>query len=105
MGDVLKAVLHWDEYQCVPSRFSCVQLFATLWTVAARLLCPWDSPGENTGVSCHFILEAIFPIQGSNLGFLHCRQIPYRLSHGEAKKPASRCHLSWALEGEEVSNR
>ena len=36
---------------CVLSRFSCAQLFATLWTVA-RLLCPWDSPGNNTeGVS------------------------------------------------------
>ena len=66
MGDVLKAVLHWDEYQCVPSRFSCVQLFATLWTVAARLLCLWDSPGENTGVCCHAVLHGIFPTQGSN---------------------------------------
>ena len=27
--------------------------FATLWTVPARLLCPWDSPGKNTGVGCH----------------------------------------------------
>ena len=22
-----------------------------------RLLCPWDSPGKNTGVSCHFLLQ------------------------------------------------
>jgi len=26
----------------------------TPWTVATRLLCPWDSPGKNTGVGCHF---------------------------------------------------
>jgi len=26
---------------------------ATPWTVATRLLCPWDSPGKNTGVGCH----------------------------------------------------
>ena len=32
----------------------------------ARLLCPWDSPGKNTGVSCHFLLQGIFPIKGSN---------------------------------------
>ena len=32
------------------SRFSHVRLFATPWTVPARLLCPWDSPGKNTGV-------------------------------------------------------
>ena len=26
-----------------------------------RLLCPWDSPGKNTGVSCHALLQGIFP--------------------------------------------
>ena len=41
----------------------------------ARLLCPWDSPGKNTGVGCHALLQGIFPIQGLNLGLLHCRQI------------------------------
>ena len=39
----------------------------------ARLLCPWDSPGTNTGVGCHFLLQGIFPTQGSNRGLLHCR--------------------------------
>ena len=29
----------------------------------ARLLCPWDLPGKNTGVRCHFLLQGIFPIQ------------------------------------------
>ena len=28
------------------------------------LLCPWDSPGKNTGVSCHFLLQGIFPGPG-----------------------------------------
>ena len=31
-----------------------------------RLLCPWDSSGKNTGESCHFLLQGIFPTQGSN---------------------------------------
>ena len=31
------------------------------------LLCPWDFPGKNTGVVCHFILQGIFLIQGLNL--------------------------------------
>ena len=43
-----------------------------------RLLCPWDSPGKNTGVGCHALLQGIFPTQGSNPGLPHCRQI---LSH------------------------
>ena len=44
-----------------------------------RLLCPWDSPGNNTGVGCHSLLQGIFPTQG--LGLLHSRQILYHLSH------------------------
>ena len=31
-----------------------------------RLLCPWDSPGKTTGEGYHFLLQAIFPTQGSN---------------------------------------
>ena len=31
----------------------------------ARLLCPWDSPGKNTGVGCHALLQGIFPTQVS----------------------------------------
>ena len=45
-----------------------------------RLLCLWDFPGKDTGVGCHFLLQGIFPTQGSNLGPLHCRQILYWLS-------------------------
>ena len=32
-----------------------------------RLPRPWDSPGKNTAVGCHFLLQGIFPTQGSNL--------------------------------------
>ena len=35
-----------------------------------RLLCPWNFPGINTGVSCHALLQGIFQIQGSNLHLL-----------------------------------
>ena len=31
-----------------------------------RLLCPWDSPGKNTGVGCHALLQGIFLTQGLN---------------------------------------
>ena len=46
-----------------------------------RLLCPWDSPGESTGVGCHALLQGVFPTQGSILTLLHCKQILYHLSH------------------------
>ena len=52
-----------------------VQLFAAPW-----LYSPWNSPGQNTGVDSHPLLQGIFPTQGSNPGLLHCRQILYQLS-------------------------
>ena len=45
---------------------------------------PWDSPGKNTGMGCHFLPQGIFLTQGLNPCLLHCRQILYPLSHGEA---------------------
>ena len=47
----------------------------------ARLLCPWDSPGKNTGVGCHALLQGIFPTQGLNPDLPHCKWILYCLSH------------------------
>ena len=41
-----------------------------LWPT--RLLCPWNFPGKNTGVGCHFLQEGIFPMtQGLNPHFLY----------------------------------
>ena len=51
----------------------------------SRLLCPRESPG-NTGVGFYFLLQGIFPTQGSNSCLLHlllCRQILYRWAIGE----------------------
>ena len=46
-----------------------------------RLYSPWNSQGQNTGVGSLSLLQGIFPTQGSNPGFLHCRQILYQLSY------------------------
>ena len=47
----------------------------------ARLLCPWNFPGKNTGVGCHFLLPGIFLTQGSNLCPLHWQANSLLLSH------------------------
>ena len=62
---------------CILSCFSHVQFFMTYGLWPARLLCSWDSPGKNTEVDCHALLQGIFPIQGLNLCLLHYRQILY----------------------------
>ena len=45
------------------------------------LYSPWNSPGQNTGIGNHSLLQGIFPTQGSNPGLAHCRWILYQLSH------------------------
>ena len=38
-----------------------VQLFVAPWTIQPTwLLCPLDSPGKNTGMGCHYLLQGIF---------------------------------------------
>ena len=50
-----------------------------------RLLSPWDSPGKNTGVGSHSLLQGLFLTQELNPGLLHCRQILYHLSEPPGK--------------------
>ena len=70
----------------------CLTLFLTPWSSRgplgphdpidpSRLLCPWDFPGKNTGVGCHFFLQGIFLTQGLNLYLLHWQMDSLPLSH------------------------
>ena len=68
---------------------------------SARLLCPWDFPGKNTGVGCQFLLQGIFPTQGLNprlLCLLH-QQILYQGTTWEAQAKVdcrpSTFHRKW----------
>ena len=48
--------------------------FVTSWTGPPWPLCPWDFPGKNTWVGCHYLLWGIFPTQELNpclLNLLH----------------------------------
>ena len=72
-----------DEYKLC-THTNCALLFVTLWTVARRLLCPWNFPNKNNGVGCHFLPQELFLTRGSNsllLCLLHFRKILYLLSH------------------------
>ena len=54
-----------------------------------------DSPGKNTGVGCHALLQGIFPVRGSNPGCPHFRQILYHLNH--QGRPRSTAYGSYTL--------
>ena len=65
--------IHWTP--CMPAKS--LQSRPTLRPSGlkpTRLLCPWNFPGKTTEVGCHFLLQGIFPTQGSNprhLSLLH----------------------------------
>ena len=67
----------------------CVCMCAQLcWTLCDPMDCnppgssgPWDSPGKNTGVGCHALLQGIFPTQGSNPSLLNRQANSLPLSH------------------------
>ena len=78
----MKHSIHTIAYVCVHAKS--LQSYLTLchfMDQPTRFLCPWDFPGKNTGVGCHFFLQGIFPTQGSNPGLPHYRQTLYCLSH------------------------
>ena len=70
-----------QECVSVVQLLSRVQLFATPWTVSTPVSsCLGNSPGENSGVGCHALLQGIFLTQRWNsclLWLLYCRQILY----------------------------
>ena len=68
-----------------------------------ELYSPWNSPGQNTGVSSLFLLQGIFSTQESNPGLPHCRQIRCQLSHKRScwelpRWLPNRCfYLTWVI--------
>ena len=60
---------------------SCLTFCDLMNCQPARLFCPWNSPGKNTGVGCHSLLQGIFLTQGSNMGLLQHTQILYCLRY------------------------
>ena len=54
---------------CVSSHQVASVMSDSLWPCGlwpSRLLCPWDSPGKNTGVCCHALLQGLFRTQALN---------------------------------------
>ena len=55
-----------DVFAIVLVAKSCLTLLRSHGLKPTRFLCPWNSPGKNTGVGCHFLLQGIFQTQGLN---------------------------------------
>ena len=57
-----------------------------------------DSPGKNTRVGCHGLLQGIFPTQGLNSGLLHYRWILYHLRH-QGNRYLNQVLWTWGKDG------
>ena len=68
------------------SSHSVMSVSDSLWPHGHRLLCPWNSPGKNTGVGCHFLVEDMFSTQGLNPSLINCRQFLCHWATREALK-------------------
>ena len=58
-----------------------VKVAQSCLTLCDPIDCPWNSPGQNTGVGSLSLLRGIFPIQELNSGLSHCKWILHQLSH------------------------
>ena len=77
---IAKRISYMYTYESVSHSVTSDSL-QTYGLLPIRPLCPWNSPGQNTGVDSRSLLQGIFSTQGSNPGLPHCRQILYQLSH------------------------
>ena len=71
----------------------------------AWLLCAWNSPGQNTGVGSHSLLQGIFPTQWLSPGLLHCRLILYQLSQRGSPKILEWVAYSFSSRSSQPRNR
>ena len=73
-----------DDAECCCSCLvaqSCLTLLRPCGLQPNKLLCPWDSPDKNAGVSCRFLLQGIFLSQGLNSCLLLWQVDSLQLSH------------------------
>ena len=89
-GDVYMTLIFWFMNMAYLSIYMTCQ-FLILWSEVRsvvsdslqphELYSPRNSPGQNTGVGSHSLLQGFFPTQGSNPGLPHGGQILYKRSH------------------------
>ena len=74
--DVTTGVIPYDHFPCIITRIlTCSAVFNSLRTHGlqlSRLLCPWNFPGKNTGVGCHFLLQGFVPTRPRDWTSVSC---------------------------------
>ena len=78
---------------CVLSHSPMSKSFQPCGLHPARLLCPWDIPGKDTGLGCHFFLQGMFQTQRLNLCPLHRQMNFLPLSYLEIPRRPTPKHV------------
>ena len=77
---------------------ACSVVSNSLWPLGlqpTRLLCPWNSPGKNTGVGCHFLLQGIFPTQALTSHLLRLLHWQADSLHFVPPRKYLKIHVRW----------
>ena len=99
-----ESAVNWFQEIFMHRNLSCFCLVPNLCPTLQRPSCtavcqaplPWDFPGKNTGVGCHFLHEGIYLTQGSNMHLLHWQVDSLPLSH--LGSPTARLICSFSSE-------
>ena len=78
MDNTLKGLVRHAYYRCVCVCSVVSDSLPPYELQSTRFLCPWNFPGKDTGVDCHFLLQGIFPTQGSNTCLLDLLHLLHR---------------------------
>ena len=89
-GEVMECICaHTIDYGHVRLAQACLILCEPMHcSPPGFFLCPWDSPGKNTGISCHFLLQGISqPRDWTHVSCISCigRHIFYQFATQEAQ--------------------
>ena len=83
-------------YMCAHAQ-SCLTLLQPHGLQPTSFPCPWDFPGKNTGVGCHFLLQGIFPPQGSNSHLLRWQEDSLLSHRGSPLHPLINCEYKFCF--------
>ena len=97
-------VSNYENVLCCAHSLSCIQLFGPHRLYPTRLHCPWNFPGKNTKVGCHFLLQRIFLTQGLNPHLLHLLNCQVSSLPAESSREATERYLPSPIQSSHSGN-
>ena len=103
-GCIWEACSALGVHACLIAK-SCSVLLRPHGLKPTRLLCPWNFPGKNMGVGCHFLLQGVLLTHGLNLCLLHWQAASLSLSQQGRPSEGSVCHFPPLKSGKDKTHK